>query len=642
MSARVGISLIGTPDGFESASIGASQSVKVGRKVDLDNSVINILPDTDLLAVRRDVEGGRLLTFVTYYRFAIEIKNFRTGSFYGCSMLFENFVPTRIPLVFETLRDLADALGRSCIDPSENRFRSHITPALLRELAVDGRLLEPATYVDGEPPRPGRVHDRRCFLLMDSDVPDYERFLSEVLLADPRAPSDLPSYRFVYTSRHKGVLDEVRLRRGLKVETLALLRRSYTGEAPVPGGARSRPPRPEEKGEDLDAEPAPAERPVSDTPGDTPKPEPGPSEQPADAAAHERMAPAVPTVRHDEAREADATSRMEMPAIYTPRAPSREQGMSDGCLVALAKLVERTFRPRPGGRNLLERHGQAIIAVVALLLAVLLVAYIFKSVRNSGGSTAEIYYYGCIKEAHANGVSSAATPQKCMADEVAEEFLTRLGYCDQYKVYLRTLNDEKGQSAIINYNQEIRNSIGRSIAESPPNKRSGRQDNSPLSTTTPTYFEVLLDFNGSEVCVNNIVGEFDPDFKKEGLPSPTPTPTPKPTATPTPAPVGDHDDRRSPTPAPTVIPKTPTPTPTPPRPVTPTPTPTQTQTPTPTPVTPGANNSNAGQPTPTPADKKPTENPATDSNVAQPAARPRKAALKKIVRKKGNGPGAHN
>src|SRR5690242_15939299 len=105
---KVGLSLIGTPDGFESASVGMTERLNIGRKVDLDNSVINILPDTDILMVRREIENTRFLTYVTYYRFAKEIKTSRTGSFYGSSIVFENFIPNEFQFICQVLEDLAN------------------------------------------------------------------------------------------------------------------------------------------------------------------------------------------------------------------------------------------------------------------------------------------------------------------------------------------------------------------------------------------------------------------------------------------------------------------------------------------------------------------------------------------------------
>ena len=509
MSARVGISLIGTPDGFEAASIGASRSLNVGRKVDLDNSVINILPDTDILAVRKDVEGGRLLTHVTYYRFAREIKTSRTGSFYGCSLLFENFVPGRIPFLLKILEALADRLSDFCIDRSENRFHSHIGPSLLEEVTADGSLLDANAYADGALLLPGHVHDGRCFLLLDRDVPDYGAFLANALLDDPQSPSGLPAYHFVYTSKHATVLEQVWLRRGLKVETLTSLKGGHVGA----GSARETPRQPPRPGRE--------ERPLA-TPSHATPQAPAPEhilatradESSGEPAATSPAAPApppVPTSRHE---EVSTGSNIEMPVKYRPRSRASETEPSDGRLVTLARLIERPFRSRvfrvgSGGIKLLKVALVAAAAAVGIVLVVYLSRRALMHVTD--GSEKTVYYYGCKNE---TGGSAQAT-QKCMPDKVAEDFTTRLGNCEQFRDY-----PDRDR-----YREKLKEQITKSIANG----------QTSLSSTDPASFPIKLNFTGGDICLEQIIENGAPDFTLTA-PKATPTATPKATATATPTP----------------------------------------------------------------------------------------------------------
>lgn len=523
MRAKVGVSLIGTPDGFEAASIGASQSVSMGHKVDLDNSVINILPNTDILVVRRDMEGPRSQTYVTYYRFAKEIKTFRTGSFYGCSILFENFVPTRIAFAFNLLTELADRVSQACIDPDENRFHSHIEPALLDNLKDDGRVLDPVTYVSGDIRTPGRIYDRKCFLQLDRSVRDYENFLYEALLGNREAPTGLPGYRFVYTSEHDAVIEEVRLRRGLKIETLTSLRERYLLES----GAHEEEPQAQTRNEHAEIARG------ASAGGDPRGHDPGPSAQAGGLVPTKE--PAREVNRHQEtgrgwgaeAAEGSQFGKSSRVVVDIDQGSTHEEGAaaradeSDASFGALARQFQKTYKANRGLFLLL-----VLIILGGLLGAVLVRSGIWSYLTGYSLSSraAPIYYDGCRKERGDISDFSAPT-QKCQPEYVADEFERQLQRCTAYEDHLKALRREGGQTAVNNYRDKIRDDIRLSLEDPQLNQLLRTGSALSLNRKISAGFVVALNFKGSNNCINEILNNPQSEFTWTRT-APTPTPLP--------------------------------------------------------------------------------------------------------------------
>jgi hypothetical protein len=528
MSARVGISLIGTPDGFESVSIGVPKSLNLGRKVDLDNSVISILPETDILVVRRDIEDNRLLTFITYYRFAKEIKTSRTGSFYGGSLLFENFVPNKFKNIYNVLESLADTVKNSCIDPAENRFHSHLRQTWLEDMkAAAPGLLDVSTYQGKQPELDQNVSNRRCFLLLDEDVPDYIKFLSKVLQRDRRTKLNLSSYQFVYTSKHEDIIKGVRSRQGLEIETLSSLK------AKAPKEKRSQKEQQNSSSLEYDDGAFPAnqsqtEISTDESVNDFAENGVEPWGRSFTDAAYQQFLLSSEASRTDGART-DRVSRIEIqvPIRRPPDERERNQGASDETRLPVPGRFEqistwlRANRSPVTNRNILLAIALIFVIAGYMILSPVIrdaLSYLLGTSKRFPEDT--IYYTGCLKsKSSENDLADSRT--RCTPEYVAEQFLIQLRRCETYNTQMRKFDDERTKDE---YNQSIKEQIKDSIADSEfGNKRSGKFDKSPLSETESTKFKVELKFDQSAQCLQMILDAESSDFLKTAPPTDRPT-----------------------------------------------------------------------------------------------------------------------
>jgi len=120
----IGISVIGTPHGLEELSIGINKELSVKSKVDLNNALINIYPKTDILRVFRERQANNNYLYFVYYRFATEMNETRSGSFYGSVVVLRNRT-VEANLLFMVLEDLADVIKDECLN-DESKFQRDI------------------------------------------------------------------------------------------------------------------------------------------------------------------------------------------------------------------------------------------------------------------------------------------------------------------------------------------------------------------------------------------------------------------------------------------------------------------------------------------------------------------------------------
>jgi hypothetical protein len=616
---RVGISLIGTPDGFESVSIGASKSINMGRKVDLDNSVINILPNTDILVVRRDFENARLFTYVTFYKFAKEIKTSRTGSFYGASILFENFVPGNTPFVFKLLTLLTNTVNKYCIDPSVNRFNSHIKPTLLQSLVTDNpQFLEASTYQTREIQSEYRIiNKRKCFLLLDEIVPDYESFLSKVIYNNAQDKSNLSSYQFIYTSEHQSVVEEARIRRGLEVETLTSLREKYRASR-QPVKQRSEANLVSLQEEKPLAEPTQGEVQKNELINKLPHQEPMP--------ANRLLSPATQSQSELELERTDADieptdrgTRLIIPISQDkpPDEDEQDQEPPDGRLVAWARATERFFK---GNK---EARGKRFSKVVFILFFFIIVFYLGSRLlspliaqilslftgNTDASATTIIYYDGC-RNLKGGEETSSNIPLKCQPEQIAREFLSRLKGCKPYDEHLSHLLTVSGQDGILEYNRSIQDQIKSSLADPSLHNKRSNDDIQSLSKTRSTGFAVKLEFTNSRLCIDRILSAPDSDFLNSPIDD-TPVVTNNPTPQPARKTEGGTNSRD-------VTPALPGPISARPPTATPSKSPSKTPIPTPPPITGAMPNNNATEGV-SPNKTPPSVPPSVDQNSAPDA-----------------------
>lgn len=120
----IGISVIGTPQGLEALSIGINKNLSVKSKVDLNNALISIYPNTDILRVFRERQDNNNYLYFVYYRFATEMNETRSGSFYGSVVVLENRT-VRANFLLRVLQDLADVIKNECLN-DESKFQRDI------------------------------------------------------------------------------------------------------------------------------------------------------------------------------------------------------------------------------------------------------------------------------------------------------------------------------------------------------------------------------------------------------------------------------------------------------------------------------------------------------------------------------------
>jgi hypothetical protein len=496
---KVGISLIGTPDGFESLSIGVTERINMGHKVDLDNSVINIFPDTDILMVRREIENTRLLTYVTYYRFAKEIKTSRTGSFYGSSIVFENCIPNEFQFIYQTLEYLADTLKKFCVHQSENRFYRHIHDIELANITeANPHLLNAHRYQTETLPFHFNLSNRKCFLLLDKTVPDYREFLAKAISNDAQSEANLSSYQFVYTSQHEEVLKEARLRKGLEIATLDSLTARQVKEPRLKKQPQAKSPviQPSDEFQSWWSQ---SDKPESE------------SAQTHSEHRHE--------LSEDEARSLSGPRTR----IVVPMPPAQEtnnNGAStatdEGPLVEVARRVERFFKS-PFGENYTtgrSRNFRPAGFFILFILSALMGYFIYTSIirkvllDNSAQNPPQgtISYLGCKK-------SAAPDVKECTPDYLANAFLEKIMNCAGYN---ENLSDEERAELRRQIKDEIKKSI---IDPQMKNERAGKDENDPLSSKEPTQFAIKLKFAGGEKCLEKILAENDNFIKYEPPPN---------------------------------------------------------------------------------------------------------------------------
>lgn len=211
----LGFSVIGTPAGFEIISISDNKQLPVDRLVDLDNTVINIFPDTDILMVIREVTKDYYRHYFIYYRYALEMSTTRSGTYFGSVVTITDKFPTRPYFVTYALRDLAEVIQRECLTP-ENRFRRNI-----KNLSFDlpPSLNDLKKNLENNKLPQGKYNKKGFFSIGDEfELKSYNELIKEIfenpLLAD---------YKILYASNFKDVWDDVRSKGQLEILSLKKL-----------------------------------------------------------------------------------------------------------------------------------------------------------------------------------------------------------------------------------------------------------------------------------------------------------------------------------------------------------------------------------------------------------------------------------
>jgi len=211
----IGISVIGTPHGIESKSTGIAKGLTIDSLVDIPNTIINVLPQTDILRVRREGPSSSSRIYYIYYRFAKETDSSRTGGFYGSAVVLDSCIGDSI-LLLQALYDLADIVNNECLD-SDERFQKNIK-SLTFKLPESVRLfkssLKPESFNTVTKPR-GPV-----FIPVDDsgEFKAYFEFLENYTF-DPI----LSEFQDIFLSTSPKVLSIVKERKGLAILNYANL-----------------------------------------------------------------------------------------------------------------------------------------------------------------------------------------------------------------------------------------------------------------------------------------------------------------------------------------------------------------------------------------------------------------------------------
>ena len=130
MSEVVGFGFVGTPKGLQTKNGGAVKGADIRRYLDLDSSLIRVLPASELLVIRKVRLKKDLYFFVILYEFAKEIQTNRPGTFFGSYVVLKNHTapPEAILMV---LSELSGSL-REYIGPKSKRFLAEMKQIPLR------------------------------------------------------------------------------------------------------------------------------------------------------------------------------------------------------------------------------------------------------------------------------------------------------------------------------------------------------------------------------------------------------------------------------------------------------------------------------------------------------------------------------
>jgi len=209
----LGFSIMGTPGGFEIINAGMSKGVLEAKKVDLDNSLINVWPDTDIVMAFRELVGGSVHRCYVYYRFATEIATTRPGSFYGSVLLLID--STAHPeALWRGLTDLADIVKENCLTADSKFHRdinslSYDVPASIQSLASN---LTPSREL-------ASLSSETGFLFLLDEVRTYPQFF-ETFDHD----ESLKAFQKIYASSAAAVFNDVVEKGRLPVVKLVQLR----------------------------------------------------------------------------------------------------------------------------------------------------------------------------------------------------------------------------------------------------------------------------------------------------------------------------------------------------------------------------------------------------------------------------------
>lgn len=122
---KIGFSLIGTPDGFDSLDAGLSREINMGFKVDLDNKSINIFLNTEILYIQREKKDNSIFFYFTLYRHAKGMKSNRTGTYYGSTVILKD-AKADASLIWRSLIDMAELVKANCLT-EEGKFYKNIS-----------------------------------------------------------------------------------------------------------------------------------------------------------------------------------------------------------------------------------------------------------------------------------------------------------------------------------------------------------------------------------------------------------------------------------------------------------------------------------------------------------------------------------
>jgi hypothetical protein len=368
-----------------------------------------------------------------------------------------------------------------------------------------------------------KIFNKRCFLLLDSNLIDYGEFLSKVIPNERRTKSQLSTYRFVYTSLHKEVIEEVRIRKGLKIETLSSLSEKYQA-GNLPGTA--------DQGDGLDSQDSvklhtripQAEVQERKPTNEQPNLLTSMSDQSMHQVIHDQSGQELATRTDAEQVNKDSKIVIHLSTEEQSDGDTRDKETTDGRLVALARKIERLFKS-PGADRNQHRRRLTILFLLISIAAGLVGTYIVKLLITGGWSvltgddrsstTFQIYYDGCLK-LRESGEYVPNNLTKCVPETVANEFVDQLKDCKVFNNHLRKIGDELAQDA---YRDDIRRKILASIATytsyGANNSGSNVAESGTLSSAKSTPFSIQLDFNRSKLCVDQIVSAKDSDFSRK-------------------------------------------------------------------------------------------------------------------------------
>jgi hypothetical protein len=221
----IGFSIIGTPNGFEMLNAGINENLQLREKVDLDNSVINIFPETDILMAHREIEGDTFRYYFVYYRFAREMGNTpRTGSYYGSVVVLQNSYVEPY-YILRVLYDLAEIVRANCLE-DDNKFHRDIKNLTFNPPNSINNLANSKI----ELPKIAEYARRKGFFFIGSnqEIGDYENFLLKFL-------NDfvLAEFQTLYASQHLKVSNYVKELKTIPILNLTKLNKDKEVELEI-------------------------------------------------------------------------------------------------------------------------------------------------------------------------------------------------------------------------------------------------------------------------------------------------------------------------------------------------------------------------------------------------------------------------